>query len=91
MKVVLLARYFNCCAIVPIRDKFKDEFIDILYTSLDSSLSVIMDDVGIYRLGLKPKFISIDTAKRLDSFFTPNIASYSGNQNYFYRLVYADC
>lgn len=52
MKVVLLARYYNCCAIVPLRDKFKDEFLDILNTSFDSFLSVIMDDVGIYRLGL---------------------------------------
>lgn len=90
MKVVLLARYFNRCAIVSIRDKFLDEFSGILNTSLDSSLSLILDDVGIYRLGLKPKFISVDDAKRLDSFFTSDIASYFGNKNYFYRLVYAD-
>ena len=89
MKVVLLARYSDCCAIVPIRDKFKDEFLDIFHTSRVGALRQILDDVGIYRLGLIPKFISVDTAKRLDSFFSPNNSFCTGKLNYFYRIVYA--
>lgn len=86
MKAVLLARNSNHRAIVPIRDKFKDEFLDIFHISRVSALSVILDDVGIYRLGLKPKFISIVMAKRLDSFFSPNTSLCTGSLTDFYRL-----
>lgn len=86
MKAFLFARNSNHRVAVSIRDKFKDEFLDTFHTSRVGALSVILDDVGIYRLGLKPKFISIDTAKRLDSFFSPNTSFCTGSLTDFYRL-----
>lgn len=89
MKVVLASRYSDCCAIVPIRSEFSDEFLGIFHTSRVGALRQILDDVGIYRLGLKPKFISVDTANRLDSLFSPNTSFCTGILSDFYRIAYA--
>lgn len=89
MKAVVVARVprsSNHRIIVPIRNKYKDEYLDIFRTSRYAALCVILDDVGIHRLGLKPKFISIDTAKRLDLFFTPNTSYCTGVLTDFFRL-----
>lgn len=86
MKVVLLSRNSNHRVTFSILDKYSDEFLDIFRNSRSDALSVILDDVGIFRLGLIPKFIGIGTAKRLDSFFSPNTTLCTGNLIGFYRL-----